>query len=40
MPTVKPLATNVVNDEATGRETIAFSVELQRPLQPPAPEGP
>ena len=40
MPTVKPLATNVVSDEATGRETIAFSVELQRPRQPPAPGGP
>jgi len=29
-PAVKPLATTVVSDEATGRETIAFSVELQR----------
>lgn len=36
MTTVKPLSTNVITDEALGKEVIAFSVQVQRPLQPEA----
>lgn len=32
MTTVKPLSTSVKTDEATGKEVIAFSVQIQRPL--------
>ena len=32
MTTVKPLSTNVKTDEATGKEVIAFSVQIQRAL--------
>jgi Tfp pilus assembly protein PilN len=43
MTTVKPIATNVKTDEATGKEVIAFSVQIQRPLiaqeEPPSAEG-
>ena len=41
MTTVKPLSTSVKADEAVGKEVIAFSVQIQRPLaeadtEPPA----
>jgi Tfp pilus assembly protein PilN len=42
MTTVKPLSTNVTTDDATGKEVIAFSIQVQRPLPSstsPAPEG-
>jgi Tfp pilus assembly protein PilN len=39
MTTVKPVSTSVKTDETTGKEVIAFSVQIQRPLaaleQPP-----
>ncbi|MBI2104254.1 MAG: PilN domain-containing protein [Candidatus Omnitrophica bacterium] len=34
MTTVKPLSTNVITDETLGKEVIAFSVQVERPLQP------
>jgi Tfp pilus assembly protein PilN len=37
MAAVKPLATNVVADPASGKEYIAFSVEVQRLLRPEEP---
>lgn len=42
MTTVKPIGTNVKTDEATGKEVIAFSVQIQRPLAMPEqpPESP
>jgi Tfp pilus assembly protein PilN len=42
MTTVKPLSTSVKPDETTGKEVIAFSVQIQRPLFPSgeAPESP
>ncbi len=36
MATVKPLSTSVVTDEAGGKESIAFAVQVQRPLSPSA----
>ena len=43
MTTVKPMSTNVTTDEASGKEVIAFSVQVQRPLPssagPAAPKG-
>ena len=33
MTTVKPLSTSVVTDSDTGKEAIAFSVQVQRPLE-------
>ena len=35
MTTVKPVSTSVKTDETTGKEVIAFSVQVQRPLAPP-----
>ncbi len=35
MATVKPLSTNVTPDPATGKEVVAFVVEVQRPLVAP-----
>jgi Tfp pilus assembly protein PilN len=43
MTTVKPLSTSVKPDEITGKEVIAFSVQIQRPLlaaNPPLAESP
>ncbi len=34
---VKPLATTVTTDAATGKEQVAFTVQLQQPFPPPAP---
>jgi Tfp pilus assembly protein PilN len=39
MATVKPLSTSVITDETSGTEAIAFTVQIQQPLQPPSPEG-
>lgn len=36
MTTVKPLSTNVVVDQLSGKELIAFAVQTQRPLARPA----
>jgi len=36
MTTVKPLSTTVITDEAMGKEVIAFSVQVERPLRPDA----
>jgi Tfp pilus assembly protein PilN/Tfp pilus assembly PilM family ATPase len=37
MTNIKPLATNVITDQSTGKELIAFSVQMQRQAtQPPA----
>lgn len=37
--TVKPLGTTVTVDPASGKELIAFTVQLQQPLEPPKPEA-
>ncbi|MBI3322934.1 MAG: PilN domain-containing protein [Candidatus Omnitrophica bacterium] len=37
--TVKPLGTTVTTDPATGKELVAFMVQVQRPMTPPASEA-
>ena len=36
--TVKPLGTTVTTDPATGKELVAFMVQVQRPMVPPVSE--
>jgi len=36
MTTVRPVSTNVITDATSGREVIAFVVQIERPLQPPS----
>jgi len=40
MPTVKPLATNVTTDPVSGKELVAFSVQIQRQAAPAATPEP
>ena len=35
MSAVKPLSTNVITDETSGKEAIGFAVQVQRSLEPP-----
>lgn len=37
MHTVKPLSTNVITDELSGKEAIGFAVQIQRSLEAPVP---